>query len=118
MTPPVILIISNFCVSLVSVYFTGEYIIKQGQVGLRFYVILQGAIGIYVKTGAPHDARVATLKAGACFGERSLITDKKTAASCIADMETSCVYITRHQFEQTFAQEDLEVFSENIKMQR
>eukprot|EP00944_MAST-04C_sp_MAST-4C-sp1_P005772 g5772.t1 len=96
---------------------TGEYVIKQGDVGMRFYVILDGTIGVYVNTGTRRDSRVATLKRGACFGERSLISDQKTNASCVAIMETTCVYVTRHQFEQIFKKEDLKMFTENIKMQ-
>ena len=96
---------------------TGEYVIRQGNIGLRFYVILDGTIGVYVNTGPNHDSRVATLKRGACFGERSLISDQKTNASCIAIMETTCVYITRRQFENIFKKEDLKMFTENIKMQ-
>ena len=91
--------------------------IKQGDVGGRFYVILDGTIGVYVNTRTRHHSRVATLKRGACFGERSLITGEKTNASCVAIMETTCAYVTRDQFEQIFKNEDLKMFTENIKMQ-
>ena len=88
-------------------YRAGEYIIKQGDVGLRFFVIINGRVGVYAK-----GVKVATLKRGQIMGERSLIRDDKTSASCVAEMKTQCVYIGRKAFHSVFEQDDIDRFQQ------
>ena len=97
---------------------SGEYVIKQGAIGLRFYVILSGQVSVYVKQDENRpDLCVAKLERGNMMGERSLLTSEKTSASCIATMETACVYLSRIEFEQCFGAEEIEDLVQLVRKQ-
>ena len=57
----------------------GETIIKQGEVGDKFYLIGEGGFGVYIK-----DKKVAELSEGQFFGEMALITDLPRTATVTA----------------------------------
>ena len=93
-------------------YRAGEYIIEQGKIGHRFFVIISGSVGVYA-----NKVKVATLTRGKIMGERSLIRDDQTSASCVAEMETMCVYIGRESFHEVFGEDDIEQFEQAIAKQ-
>ncbi|MEP7015856.1 MAG: mechanosensitive ion channel family protein [Verrucomicrobiota bacterium] len=62
----------------------GERVIAEGAEGDSMFILLRGAAGVSVtKNGA--NIQVATLNAGDCFGEMSLLTGEKRSATVRAD---------------------------------
>jgi CRP-like cAMP-binding protein len=61
----------------------GEAVVHQGSIAKRFYLLLSGAVWVYV-----NDARVAELQQGAHFGELFLFGHGLRTASVIT--ETAC----------------------------
>lgn len=61
-------------------YFTGEFVIRQGEAGSELFVIQSGEVSVSVRDKADHEAEVQRLGAGAFFGEMSLLAgDPRTA---------------------------------------
>jgi putative ABC transport system ATP-binding protein len=61
----------------------GSIIFHQGEEGIRFYMIWKGTVDIVVRE-AGSEKLLATLKAGDFFGQTSLLTGKKRAATARA----------------------------------
>eukprot|EP00238_Polyblepharides_amylifera_P006267 CAMPEP_0196579758 /NCGR_PEP_ID=MMETSP1081-20130531/24493_1 /TAXON_ID=36882 /ORGANISM="Pyramimonas amylifera, Strain CCMP720" /LENGTH=934 /DNA_ID=CAMNT_0041899429 /DNA_START=182 /DNA_END=2986 /DNA_ORIENTATION=+ len=71
-----------------------EYIIKQGNVGTKFYIMQKGKVKVHV-----NGKEVATLGAYTFFGERSLLHDDLTAADIVAASEdVTCLALERDAF--------------------
>jgi putative ABC transport system ATP-binding protein len=68
----------------------GGTIIRQGDVGDKFYLIRRGAVKVDIDDGST-SRTVANLSAGAYFGESALLTGEPRSASVIAT-EDSVVY--------------------------
>ena len=64
-------------------YQPSELIIKQGETGYSFFVLLKGVVCI-VKS-YPMGLTIAKLKAGAVFGEIAYVAKRKRTTSVIAD---------------------------------
>lgn len=60
-----------------------EEIIEQGTEGESMFIMVEGSAGVYVDRGGTA-ALVATLMAGDCFGEMSLLTGEKRSATVVA----------------------------------
>ena len=72
----------------VRTYRRGENIFRQGDVGVGMYILISGAVNIYVEdmqvqTSASVSTHVTQLKAGDFFGELALVEDegKRSATS-------------------------------------
>jgi len=77
--------IEKFTVSLEKeVFQPGEYIIRQGNVGDLFYLVVDGNVGVYVANDG-NESKVASLSKGTYFGEKALLSDDKRGASCVAE---------------------------------
>lgn len=76
-------------------YKPGEYIFKQGDLGVGMYIILNGNLNIYVedKTREEPEAQLVTqLKDGDFFGEAALVdNNEKRTASAIATDQVKCI---------------------------
>ena len=53
----------------------GETLFRQGEVGDRLYVIIDGEVDVVREDGSGHDTVVASLGKGDCLGEMALIND-------------------------------------------
>lgn len=76
------------------VYGPGEVIVEQGSAGSMFYIIASGSVDVSILQNAQRTS-VATLSAGAFFGEMSLLTGEKTNAEIKASGDCT-VLALRH----------------------
>ncbi len=67
-------------------YESGEEIFRKGDSGTDFFIIDQGAVGVYL--GEKSAESVATLRHGDFFGEMSLMTGEPRSATIVAEEET------------------------------
>lgn len=77
------------------VYYEGNEILRQGDIGHRAFYIEDGAVEVYIHEGNTK-LKVADLKGGDIFGEMALITHDPRSATVIAK-ETSTITIIEHK---------------------
>lgn len=80
-------------VSIRRKYAEGATIVKEGQVGHEFYVVVNGNAGV-IRGGLT----LATLASGDYFGEKALLHDDVRAATVVAKTDTECLEISREKF--------------------
>jgi NADH dehydrogenase len=76
-------------------YEAGQYVFHQGDVGQRFYIIERGRAGVYLDESAPP---VATLGAGAHFGEGALLRNVRRSASVKAEEPLDVLVMNQASF--------------------
>jgi CRP-like cAMP-binding protein len=74
----------------------GDAIVREGERGDSFYMIVTGSVDVYVKSAGP--AKVATLTEHKFFGEKALISSDTRNATCMAATEVTCLTLTREDF--------------------
>jgi CRP-like cAMP-binding protein len=72
---------------------TGETIVKEGDAGLGFYVIVDGQAEVRRK-----GKKVADLRRGSFFGEMSLFDEQPRSADVVATEPTKCQVLLRWNF--------------------
>jgi signal-transduction protein with cAMP-binding, CBS, and nucleotidyltransferase domain len=72
---------------------TGEYLIHEGEAGVKLFIILDGKIEV-LKSGT----RIAELGANAVIGEMSLLSDISTTADCRATTRVNALTINKEDF--------------------
>ena len=77
------------------VYMPGEFIIQEGELGSKLYVLYRGRVR--VECGGRH---VGEIPDGACFGEIALLSRQQVTrtASCIADDYCDVLSLSRRNF--------------------
>ena len=86
-------------------YEQGQYVFEQDDEGDAFYVIIEGeAAAVRVEPGARFEQQLATLGAGAFFGERALLKSQMRYAGVRALTRLFTVSITRAAFEAAIGQ--------------
>jgi uncharacterized membrane protein len=77
---------------------SGERVFSQGDAGSSMYVVLSGAVQIFLP--GEGDARVVLkdIRTGEYFGELSLFDDKPRSASVAAIVDTTLLELTREDF--------------------
>lgn len=79
----------------VATYDAGEFIMKKGEVGDRFYILNAGEVAVLDEDGK----ELARHKEGSSFGEKALINDDVRNASIRVDSDhAECFYLNREQF--------------------
>lgn len=87
----------------------GQYIIKQGEEGSRFYIINEGEVRCTRVTGPGKEEELIRLTAQEFFGERALITNEARKANVIACGAVECLVLERSSFQSLLSdvQDDL-----------
>ena len=75
------------------VYKEGESVVKQGEKGIGFFLILDGGVEVR-KDGR----RVASLSTGDFFGEMALFREQPRTADVVAVRPTRCLVLSRWEF--------------------
>jgi len=82
-------------------YPAGSYIIRQGEAGENFYLIVSGTCDCTINNPNGQGSKVVlSLKDNDYFGERALLEAKPRAANVIATSDTKVLYIGKSSFEQ------------------
>lgn len=71
-----------------------EFIIREGERGDKFYIIMQGT-AIATKKINGTDIKVMDYTSGGYFGERALLLNDMRAASIVATSDCMCVSLER-----------------------
>lgn len=82
------------------VYNDGGVVVKQGEPGDNFFIIVNGeAKVLQKKDGDSEEVEVGTLKTSDYFGEIALILNRPRAATVVANGKLECVKVDRSRFE-------------------
>ncbi|VWU49858.1 cGMP-dependent protein kinase [Hepatocystis sp. ex Piliocolobus tephrosceles] len=94
-------------------YEEGDYIIQEGEVGSRFYIIKHGEVEVI-----KNNKRLRTLGKNDYFGERALLYDEPRTASVISKVnDLECWFVDKKVFLQIVEGPMLAHLEERIKMQ-
>jgi small-conductance mechanosensitive channel/CRP-like cAMP-binding protein len=77
----------------------GEVMTKQGAEAHWLYLIVSGEASVRVTTDAGLQREVARLKAGEIFGEMSLMTGERRAATVVAVVDSECYRLDKEAFQ-------------------
>mmetsp|Transcript_10044 Transcript_10044/g.18741 ORF Transcript_10044/g.18741 Transcript_10044/m.18741 type:complete len:436 (+) Transcript_10044:116-1423(+) len=80
------------------VYDSGNAIVRQGNIGDNFYIIADGAVGVYRSENGDAEKKVTTLSKGDYFGEQALLREDVRQASCIAEDKVTVLTLGREDF--------------------
>lgn len=72
----------------------GSEVVRAGQAGDAFYVVLDGKGSVVRRRGLPR----VPIRAGAYFGEMALIDGEPRSATVVADTEMTCLRLGRTAF--------------------
>lgn len=95
-----------------AVFSDGEFIVRQGEDGDRFYIITRGEAVITeniewkkkkdnVESSSPVMRELTRLYEGHCFGETSLVFDEPRSANVQAVGAVNCFYLTKKDFQES-----------------
>lgn len=76
----------------------GEVIVRQGDLGDVFYIILEGEAKVLQKNAVGEDEEVGRLKSSDYFGEIALLTNRPRAATVVAVGDIECIKLDRDRF--------------------
>mmetsp|Transcript_39471 Transcript_39471/g.35231 ORF Transcript_39471/g.35231 Transcript_39471/m.35231 type:complete len:120 (+) Transcript_39471:176-535(+) len=81
-------------------YKSGEYIIKKGEIGDKFYFIEEGKVKATKKINESdaQETTVLEIAQGGYFGELALLTNDPRAANVIATADVNLVYLEKDGF--------------------
>lgn len=95
-------------------YNANDYIIKQGESGDKFFIVLSGSVRVVDEVSS---RLLVTLREGHCFGELALVTNGLRIASVMANSATTCLSMTKTVFQQALSADTFSnVVSELVKM--
>ena len=92
------------------VFLPGDYIVKTGDVGYEMFFITRGGLAVWDEL---HDVEIASLAAGAYFGEMAVISGGRRQATVIATSYCDLNVLNREDFEVTL--EDFPDVAEEIE---
>ena len=84
--------------TLMKHYHENECIIKQGDAGDCFYILLDGSVLITEDLSNGNSEQLAVLRAGHCFGELALATNEPRVANVYSVGNTTCLALFKESF--------------------
>jgi len=95
----------------VQAFTDGQYILKQGEEGSRFYIINEGEVKCTQRDSNGTETELIKLHAQEFFGEKALITNEPRKANVIACGSVECLVLDRSSFQTLLAevQDDLNI---------
>jgi small-conductance mechanosensitive channel len=84
------------------VYLPGELVVREGEPGEEFFVVMEGEADVVIKTG-DQTTRVATLKKGQFFGEMSLLTGTPRSATVQAKSQLTVTVTGKNAMSQVLS---------------
>ena len=75
-------------------YGAGEQILKEGEPGRSFFVIVEGKVRIWKKLPGDEELQLATLEEGAFFGEMALLSGAPRTANVSAEDDTELLEVS------------------------
>jgi len=91
-------------------YWDGEVIVRQGDPGSKFYIILEGNVDI-----TRFGEQVGKLTSSQYFGEIALLTNRPRSATITSVGTTKCVYLDRDSFNRVLGPIE-EILRRNMEM--
>ena len=85
-------------------YAAGDEIIRQGEPGRQFSVMIAGKADVRIRTEAGKLTTVATMKEGDSFGEMSLLSEELTCADVVAMEYCETLALGREAFHELIAE--------------
>ena len=76
----------------------GDVIVREGELGISFYVVAQGKVEVVKSLGSGHEVVVATHGPGGFFGEMALFDNQIRSASVRAAEDCDCLVLTKWDF--------------------
>jgi ferredoxin-NADP reductase/CRP-like cAMP-binding protein len=76
----------------------GEVIFRQGDIGDKVYLVIDGIAGVYEEKVDGHRSRLLGVGPGRTVGEMALVNKKPRSATVIAESELKVISINGHQF--------------------
>jgi cAMP-dependent protein kinase regulator len=92
----------------------GEVIMKQGDSGDEFFIILEGECSVRKRSDDSEEKEVGRLKAGAYFGELALLRNTPRAATVIAGPKCKLIKLDSKSFNRLLGPCN-QIFQENMK---
>ncbi|MDJ0754901.1 MAG: SpoIIE family protein phosphatase [Ardenticatenaceae bacterium] len=80
-------------------YPSGSVLCKQGKIGDRFFVVLDGKIAVTQFSQNEEESMVGVIGKGKYFGELSLLDDHPNSATCTTMTEASVLELNKQQFQ-------------------
>jgi len=84
-------------------YEPGTRIIRQGDVGDKFYLLQKGAVDVIVNEGQPAQQLLSTLGPGQFFGEVAIVEDTARTATIVAREAVEVYTLQKAEFQQALA---------------
>jgi CRP-like cAMP-binding protein len=82
-----------------AIFTPGQKLIKYGEDGTTFYLIVEGTVEVYGRNDAHEPIKVCEFTAGDCVGELEFLNDHKCVADVVAKDEVRTAKMNRHHFE-------------------
>jgi CRP/FNR family cyclic AMP-dependent transcriptional regulator len=79
-------------------YSAGTLIFREGDIGDRMFIILEGQINIRKKTGDQSYKSLTTLYKGDVFGEMAIVEQKPRSASALTEKDSQLMVLNRSAF--------------------
>ena len=83
----------------IETYKAGHVIVREGRVGVAFFLVVSGSVEAVKGMGSPEEAVLTRLGAGDFFGEITTMKHGTRSASVRALTETQCLVIQRLHFD-------------------
>ena len=77
---------------------TGDVIVREGELGVAFYVVASGNVEVVKGLGSGTEQVLATMDEGDFFGEMALFDNEVRSASVRAVSDVDCLVLTKWDF--------------------